>query len=85
MGSSVYVLGEYWDFWDHHVPITEASMSELLRLNGFSVEQCIARFLPFSMSTGKTPPLLTVKFYLRMPFVWSLFGKQFLIVARKIA
>lgn len=79
-----YVPGSYWDFWDHYIPLTELSVSELLRMQAFTVDQCIPRFLPFSMSTGITPPLFTVSLYLKMKFVWSLLGKQFLVVARKV-
>lgn len=77
------VPGAYWDFWDHLVPITERSLTEVLRLKGFRVEASIARFLPYSMSTGMQPPLPCVRLYLRMPLLWALFGKQFLVVARK--
>lgn len=78
-----YVPGAYWDFWDHYVPLTEMSLSELIKMSGFSIELCIGRFLPYSMSAGRTPPLLLVKLYLKMPFVWPLFGKQFLVIGRK--
>src|SRR5213593_2943079 len=40
-----FIPGAYWDFWDHHVPLSESSLSELLRLNGFSIDLCIPRFL----------------------------------------
>jgi hypothetical protein len=35
------------------------------------------------MSTGRTPPLPLVRWYLKLPIVWPLFGKQFLVVGRK--
>jgi SAM-dependent methyltransferase len=78
-----YVRGAYWDFWDHIVPITEAGLAELLMLKGFSIQLKIPRFLPFSMSTGRTPPLFLVRLYLKLPVVWPLFGKQFLVIGRK--
>src|SRR2546423_14060919 len=29
MGPNIkYLPGEYWDFWDHHLPLTETSLSE---------------------------------------------------------
>ncbi len=80
-----YVPGEYWDFWDHYVPITEQSLSEVLKLEGFEIEHCLPRFLPYSMSTGQTPPIIFLQIYLRLPWVWPLFGKQFLVVGRKSA
>ena len=78
-----HVLGVYWDFWDHAIPITDISLSELLKLKGFSIQSSVPRFLPYSMSTGSTPPLLFLKLYLRFSSLWPLFGKQFLVVGRK--
>ncbi len=78
-----YVHGAYWDFWDHFIPITEASLAELLRLKSFSIKLCISRFLPYSMSTGWMPPLFLVKLYLKLPFIWRFFGKQFFVVGMK--
>ncbi len=78
-----YVPGAYWDFWDHLIPITELSISELLRLKGFSIQLSIPRFLPYSMSTGRTPPLFMLKLYLKLSILWRFLGKQFLVVGRK--
>jgi SAM-dependent methyltransferase len=80
-----FVPGAYWDFWDHHIPFTELSCAELLRLHDFSIDQCIPRFLPYTMSTGTKYPLYFVKYYLKLPIFWSFFGKQFLIIGRKNA
>jgi SAM-dependent methyltransferase len=78
-----YVNGAYWDFWDHHIAITDASMAEALELQGFKVEQRIARFLPYTMSGNLEMPIAFVKAYLKMPFAWPIFGKQFLVVATR--
>jgi len=78
-----YVPGAYWDFWDHFIPITELSLAELLKMKRFKIESCIPRFLPYSMSTGKRPPLFLLNMYLRMPIIWPFFGKQFLVVGKK--
>jgi SAM-dependent methyltransferase len=78
-----HVPGAYWDFWDHHIPITDASMAEALELQGFSVREKISRFLPYTMSGNRETPLLFVKAYLRLPVVWPIFGKQFLVVATR--
>jgi predicted SAM-dependent methyltransferase len=29
-----YVPGAYWDFWDHFIPLTELSLSEVLKMKG---------------------------------------------------
>jgi SAM-dependent methyltransferase len=84
MGANIkYVPGRYWDFWDHQVPFTEKSLSEGLRANGFSIDLCRGRFLPYTMSSGRQYPILCVRIYLALPFLWHVFGGQFLIVARK--
>lgn len=78
-----YVGGAYWDFFDHHLPLTEASLSELLQLKGFAIDQCLPKFLPYTMASGKQPPLWMVSLYLAFPIAWQIAGKQFLIVATK--
>jgi SAM-dependent methyltransferase len=78
-----YIRGEYWDFWDHYVPLSDRSLSEILGLTGFTVERCIPRFLPYSMSLGFAPPAALISLYLRCRFLWPLFGKQFLVIGRK--
>ena len=35
------------------------------------------------MVGGPQWPLLLIRAYLKLPFIWSLFGKQFLITATK--
>ncbi|MGX2030816.1 class I SAM-dependent methyltransferase [Methylocaldum gracile] len=78
-----YVLGSYWDYWDHYIPITDSSMAEVLKLRGFAIKEVVPRFLPYTMSGGLNPPLIALKMYLHMRFIWPVFGKQFFIVAYK--
>ncbi len=78
-----HVPGAYWDFWDHHLPLTELSIGELLDVTGFRVTTRLSRFLPYSMSQGFAPPVFLVNIYLRFPFIWRLFGRQFLVVGQK--
>ena len=79
-----YLPGKYWDFWDHHIALTEASLSEILRMNDFVIEKCLPKFLPYTMAKEKTAPLILVKLYLKIPLLWHLFGKQFLIIGEKV-
>jgi SAM-dependent methyltransferase len=84
LGPNIRFLhGAYWDFWDHFLPLTDRSMIEILTLVGFVVERVEARFLPYSMSQGFTPPLAFIALYLKLPFLWRILGKQFLVIARK--
>jgi len=77
-----YVGGAYWDFWDHHVPVTDRALAEALELRGFEVERVVPRFLPYTMSDGRRVPIFLVRLYLALPLFWPLLGRQFLIVAR---
>jgi SAM-dependent methyltransferase len=84
MGPNISILkGKYWDFWDHHVALSEQSLSELLIIHDFNIEQSYSKFLPYNMVRVKERPLFMVSLYLRFPFLWTLFGKQFLIIAQK--
>lgn len=78
-----YLPGLYWDYWDHYIPITDGSMAEALELRGFEILERCPKFLPYTMSGGKNPPLFFVQLYLKLSFLWNFFGKQFLIVAKK--
>jgi SAM-dependent methyltransferase len=84
LGPNIKHLGGlYWDFWDHQIPLTENSISEALRASGFSIDLCLGRFLPYTMSDGRRYPLIFVKLYLALPFLCRFFGRQFLVVGRK--
>jgi SAM-dependent methyltransferase len=84
MGPNIkYLTGLYWDFFDHHVILTEKSLSEALEIEGFEIETCIGRFLPYTMVGGFEYPLLFIKSYLLIPFLWGLKGRQFLVIAKK--
>jgi len=84
LGPNIRFLpGEYWDFWDHNVAISDRSMEELLRLKGFDIITNVPQFLPYTISNDSQPPLLFVKMYLKLRFAWRFFGKQFLVVGEK--
>lgn len=85
MGPNIKFLpGLYWDFYDHHVILTELSLKEALEIQGFKVSTCLGRFLPFTMVNKRPPPLSLVKLYLKLPIFWPLFGRQFLVIAEKL-
>lgn len=84
MGPNIrFVGGAYWDFWDHHLALTDVSLAEALRLQQFLIERVIDRFLPYSMVNRRAVPSVLVSLYLKMSFVWPILGKQFLIFALK--
>ena len=84
MGPNIAILkGRYWDFWDHHVALSEGSLNELLEIKKFCSIKSHAKFLPYNMVRVKKRPLFLVNLYLKIPLLWNLFGKQFLIIAKK--
>jgi SAM-dependent methyltransferase len=84
MGPNIrFVGGAYWDFWDHHLALTDSSISEAMRVNGLQVSKLYDRFLPYTMVNHRAVPTTLVSMYLRFPVLWSIFGKQFLVVAKK--
>ena len=47
MGSNIrYAYREYWDYYDHYLPLSHLSLAEGLRQAGFEVTTNIPRFLP---------------------------------------
>jgi SAM-dependent methyltransferase len=84
MGPNIkFTGGRYWDFWDHFLPLTEASLAEALVTRGLQIEQCFDRFLPFTMSGRREFPMWIIALYLKCPFLWRLKGEQFLVIAAK--
>ena len=84
MGPNIrYAYAEYWDYYDHYLPLSHLSLAEGLATAGFEVDEVISRFLPFTMNNkAPTHPLL-IRAYLAMPLAWKILGKQFLVTARK--
>ncbi|MFZ0960476.1 MAG: class I SAM-dependent methyltransferase [Bryobacteraceae bacterium] len=73
----------YWDFVDHHLPLSDRSMMEAMEIAGFQRELVIPRFLPFTMSGRAPHRAFLVRLYLLVPLAPRLWGKQFLVIARK--
>jgi SAM-dependent methyltransferase len=80
-----YLAGAYWDFFDHFIPLTEASLGEALEIEGFILEKVVPRFLPYTLANGRRYPLFLLQFYLALPFLWWFRGRQFLLIARRPA
>ncbi len=78
-----YTGGAYWDFYDHHLPLTERSLEEALALAGFAVEKTIPRFLPYTTKTRIALPAAALRLYLSVPLLWRFFGQQSFILARR--
>lgn len=78
-----YAYREYWDYYDHYLPLSHLSLAEGLTISGFEIKEAIPRFLPYTMN-NKTPTNdALIKIYLRLPIAWRFMGKQFLVTAIK--
>jgi SAM-dependent methyltransferase len=76
-----YTGGAYWDFFDHHLPLTERSLVEALGLAGLTPVEVRARFLPFTTKSALPQHPALVWLYLKIPIVHRLLGQQSWIVA----
>lgn len=86
MGPNIkYLHGEYWDFYDHHVYLTETSLGEAMEIEGFQIDVITPRFLPFTMVEAPEYPMFLVRLYIALPWLWWWRGRQFLLVAHKPA
>lgn len=74
---------EYWDFFDHHIPLTEKSLIEGLLIKEFKIKRVISKFLPFTTKSKIPQHPFLVWLYLKVPLVWRIMGKQSFLVAEK--
>jgi SAM-dependent methyltransferase len=75
--------GRYFDFVDHQVILTDASLVEALEVVGYEIREVRARFLPFTSKSVLPKWPWLVSLYLRLPPAQWLLGKQSLLVAAR--
>jgi len=80
-----YVGAAYWHFIDHHVALTDRSLTEAAIAAGFEVEHLIRQFLPYTTKSRLPRASWLVRAYLRVPLAWRIMGKQTLLIARPAA
>jgi SAM-dependent methyltransferase len=93
VGGRVLILGpnfrycykEYFDYFDHHLPLTEKAVVEALELAGFEVEEVAPQTLPFTFRSRLPSWPWLVRLYLQLPLLWRFFGAQFFIVGRRVS
>lgn len=78
-----FLNGEYWDFIDHYLPLTDRSLEEALTLINMDVIEVLPRFLPYTTRSKMPRHPLLIRIYLRLPIAFRIFGKQAWIVAVK--
>jgi SAM-dependent methyltransferase len=84
MGPNIrYLAAEYWDFYDHYLPLSHLSLEEGLVQAGYRVVSIIPRFLPYTTRSALPQYPALIAFYLKLPIAWRILGKQFLVVGQK--
>lgn len=78
-----YAYKDYWDYFDHYLPLSHLSLSEVLMLKGFTIEEVRPRFLPYTVKSRLPKSGFLLKIYLRLPPLHLLMGKQMFLVAAK--
>ncbi len=78
-----FLADNYWDFFDHHTPLSDRSLVEVLESLDMEIVKCYPRFLPYTTKSQLPKGTFFVKLYLQMPWIWFFFGKQTFIVAKK--
>jgi len=79
-----YAYKEYWDFFDHYIPLSDKSLVEALQIAGLTIELVVSKFLPFSTKSRIPQNDLFIKTYLKLPVIWKVMGKQMFIIATKV-
>ncbi|HXW25665.1 MAG TPA: class I SAM-dependent methyltransferase [Xanthobacteraceae bacterium] len=84
MGPNIrYLAAEYWDFYDHCLPLSHLSLEEGLVQSDYDIDRIVPRFLPYTTRSRLPQHPFLVALYLRLPLIWRVLGRQFLVVARK--
>lgn len=76
-----YCARDYWMFFDHITPIDDRALQEACELQGFRIDLCIPRFLPFTTQSRVPADPRLVRLYLRVPVAWRVMGGQAFLVA----
>lgn len=78
-----FLYAEYWDFFDHHTPLSDHSLVEGLQLAGLEPRTVIPRFLPYTTKSRIPNASWMIRAYLRFPLAWRFMGKQALVIAAR--
>ena len=76
-----YCARDYFDDYTHLAVFTHVSMKDFLESQGFVLDKCIPRFLPFSMKSVFPKSRFLVRLYLKLPY--KFFARQMYISAGK--
>lgn len=76
-----YCAKDYWMFFDHITPVDDRALVEVLHAEGYDVDLCVPRFLPYSTKSRLPSGPGLVKLYLKVPLAWKVLGAQAFVVA----
>ena len=71
-----YLGGRYWDYLDHHLPLTHASLAEGIELSGLTVERVEPKFLPYTVKSRLPTNAALIRLYLKVPLAWKVLGSR---------
>lgn len=85
MGPNIRFLPHlYWDYYDHHIPLSDRSICEGLTMCGFQIRHVEARFMPYTVKSLLPQWGWLIRGYLALrPLSSAILGKQFLVIATK--
>lgn len=78
-----FSTSDFWDYYDHFLPLSDRSVAEGLQLANFEIEKIIPKFVPNTIKDALPKSPILLKIYLHTPMLFPIFGRQMFIVAKK--
>jgi len=78
-----FLCKEYWDFFDHYLPLSHKALVEVFKAMDFRIVKVIPKFLPYTTKSMLPKNAFLVWLYLKIPIIWRLMGKQMFILCEK--
>ncbi len=75
---------DYWMFFDHLTPIDDRALEEIFSSYNFKLKKRILKFLPYTTKSDLPKSPILVKLYLKLPFLWKIFGQQSFLIFKKL-
>jgi len=79
-----YIYKQYWDFFDHKIPLSDKSLAEALDLAAFKINKVYPRFIPYTTKSRLPWNDYLVRVYLKLPIIWKFLGAQAFIIGEKV-
>lgn len=79
-----FLPSDFWLFFDHLTPIDDRAFVEVFTAYGFKLIKRISKFLPYTTKSSLPKSPIFVRLYLKLPFLWPIFGKQSFLIFKLI-